>query len=411
VPTPPVRLLHTSDVHVGKAPHALVRLRRMVRLAQREERTLILTGDVTEKGTTTQLAQVARVLSPLGDQALVIPGNHDVYGGMGRWGGIIPRAGDRQPFDKLLNEHMGKGWTAAARFPWVVDAGTAVLIGLDSNGNKGLFGAQGTLGPDQLARLREVVAAPHVRDKHAVVLVHHHPIPYRMELADKLGTMLLTDADLLLDILRPLRCVVLHGHKHFSFRGWDRAQGPQPNTKVVGVSALVEPAPEDGDVVYAQRIDIGAGQVRVMPFPVCDAAGFLPRGEVSLSVNRRGRCDGHPALQVQVHGTLHGIPEGTQLKTQIDLCNGAWRAVPGPQDARLQDGTWGWLGVQETTSTDHAIDIDEVFPWDTAPLDSTAHVRVRLSIQTPDLVLHARIVLDRGAHQAQQTGALAPPRR
>jgi 3',5'-cyclic-AMP phosphodiesterase len=73
--------------------------------------------------------------------------------------------------------------------------------------------ASGRLGAEQLARLRATLSAN--RNRHALVCLHHHPIPMRSKWLDKVG---LKDAEEFLQIIREHSNVrgVLWGHVHQS---------------------------------------------------------------------------------------------------------------------------------------------------------------------------------------------------
>jgi 3',5'-cyclic AMP phosphodiesterase CpdA len=73
-----VRILHVSDLHVGKGNDAAVE-RGLAELVERLAPTLILaTGDLTHRGRRDQHQQAAAQLRALGPPVVAIPGNHDI---------------------------------------------------------------------------------------------------------------------------------------------------------------------------------------------------------------------------------------------------------------------------------------------------------------------------------------------
>jgi len=73
-----VRILHVSDLHVGKREDAAVE-RGLADLVGRLAPTVIVaTGDLTHRGRRDQHERAAAQLRALGPQAIAVPGNHDI---------------------------------------------------------------------------------------------------------------------------------------------------------------------------------------------------------------------------------------------------------------------------------------------------------------------------------------------
>jgi 3',5'-cyclic AMP phosphodiesterase CpdA len=74
----PVRILHVSDLHVGKREDAAVE-RALTDLVGRLAPTVILaTGDLTHRGRRDQHERAAAQLRALGPPVVAVPGNHDI---------------------------------------------------------------------------------------------------------------------------------------------------------------------------------------------------------------------------------------------------------------------------------------------------------------------------------------------
>src|SRR5688500_4193406 len=70
-------LVHLSDLHTGRVdPAVLAALISSIARAQPD--LVVLSGDLTQRATTTQFREARAFLDALGAPTLVIPGNHDV---------------------------------------------------------------------------------------------------------------------------------------------------------------------------------------------------------------------------------------------------------------------------------------------------------------------------------------------
>jgi 3',5'-cyclic AMP phosphodiesterase CpdA len=127
---------------------------------------VVVTGDLTERGTSDEYAEFRRVMAPLASPYVVLPGNHD------------RRDALRGAFPTL---------PATGSLHHSVETFPIRLICLDSliEGSGG-----GRLGPEQLTWLdRTLAAGP---DRPTVVALHHPPFPTGIDHGDAVG---LDDAD------------------------------------------------------------------------------------------------------------------------------------------------------------------------------------------------------------------------
>ncbi len=123
-----------------------------------------------------------------------------------------------------------------AAFPFVRRRGPVALIGLTTSLPTGPFMATGRLGPEQLARLSEILIALAREPLFRVVLIHHPPIPNKRHYMKRL-----IDGPMLRAILAQHGAeLVLHGHNHEQQLMW--LDGPKGRIAAVGVpsaSAIV----------------------------------------------------------------------------------------------------------------------------------------------------------------------------
>ncbi len=226
-------------LHWRKVRHKIHRAEqvdRLVRdLAAQAPDHIAVTGDLVNIGLEAEFPAARAWLHALGapHDVTLVPGNHDAY-----VRGSLPHAAHWQEFMR------GDGANASElRFPFVRRRGPVALIGLSSAVPTAPFLATGRLGPEQIARLDELLAR--LDDCCRVVLIHHPPGRSRGGRFKRL-----TDAPALRDTLRRRGAeLVLHGHDHVHALDWLAGpDGPIPALGVPSASAAaldrhhVEPA-------------------------------------------------------------------------------------------------------------------------------------------------------------------------
>jgi 3',5'-cyclic AMP phosphodiesterase CpdA len=183
---------------------------------------LALTGDLCNIALESEWSAALRWIggSQLSsEQVTVIPGNHDAY---------VPKVVADGVFERMFAAYQ----TAQMRvdqavYPFVRLRGEVALLCVSTAVPTGDLGAWGKLGEVQLARLESLLAAPEVRSRRRVLLIHHPPLVHRpgedRNLRDRQELQALlarTGVDL-----------VLHGHDHRDFF----AQLPGPGGTTIPV--------------------------------------------------------------------------------------------------------------------------------------------------------------------------------
>lgn len=195
---------------------------------------IAVTGDLTNLGLPWEHQQAMLWLQSLGDSARVsaIPGNHDIYARIGRDEGVARW----QAF--MCSNAEGAAFAPSAWvFPYVRILGRIALIGLNSAIETPPFIAAGQLGPAQLDRTGQVLAALHEAGFFRLVMIHHPPLPGLT--APLRG---LRDAAALQKILLDVGAeLVIHGHNHIARTHWLRDKGQTIPIVAGACASLAQP--------------------------------------------------------------------------------------------------------------------------------------------------------------------------
>jgi 3',5'-cyclic AMP phosphodiesterase CpdA len=243
---------------------------------------VVLTGDITNFSLPGEFRQAADWLATLGptERISLVPGNHDA----------LMRVPPAEGLDLWASwTRLSEGW------PYVHRVGDVSVIGLNSALPTAPLLARGRLGPQQLARLEQVLLAEGQAARVRIVLLHHPvaagAIGWRKALAD--------GPELRAVLKRSGAELVLHGHARDA--RLDAIAGPRepiPCLCVPSSSAL--PNPKDQGARWHQLRLLGIGgdlraEVTVRRWSV-DSNAFttdavyelcLPRGAASTAADNR----------------------------------------------------------------------------------------------------------------------------
>ncbi|HTO95431.1 MAG TPA: metallophosphoesterase [Myxococcales bacterium] len=193
---------HVSDLHIGLSPKADRAALRLCRtLSQGPADPVLLTGDVTHRGSREELELFRDLFAPLlrTGRILAVPGNHDRLG-------------------EDLREAFMQGPRVQAE-----QRGGLFVVRLDSTGehNRRWYDCHGRVDEEDIRAVEAaLLSAP--AGLQTVLLLHHHPLPLAHDnpverLATWLGWPNARELDrgrLLLSRIRGLCDAVLHGHRH-----------------------------------------------------------------------------------------------------------------------------------------------------------------------------------------------------
>jgi 3',5'-cyclic AMP phosphodiesterase CpdA len=236
-----LRLAHVSDVHLfcpearwvpedllsrrltGWLNMTLMRRGRKFRRAaevlailvddvyERRADGLIFSGDATSLGFEEEFALTASLLrldAPDAIPTLAVPGNHDYY----------TRASAQQGlFERYFVKGLHGERIDAATYPFARKFGPLWLIGVNScTGNSWFWDATGRVGDDQLDRLRQLLALPHIASEPRI-LVTHFPIGLANGKPEKPWHKL-RDLRPVLEVAHEAGVSLwLHGHRHHPY--------------------------------------------------------------------------------------------------------------------------------------------------------------------------------------------------
>jgi 3',5'-cyclic AMP phosphodiesterase CpdA len=184
----------------------------------------VVTGDLVNISLPDEFANAQAFLKWLGpaSDVTVVPGNHDAY---------VRSASDgcvRSWADYMRGDTEVPSADAAPSFPFVRRRGPIALIGVSTAVPTPPFAATGLLGPEQIARLSQLLEHLGTENLFRILLIHHPPAGERPSLRR------LTDAHDLVQVLKDRGAeLVLHGHDHIASLNW--LPGPRGRIAVIGV--------------------------------------------------------------------------------------------------------------------------------------------------------------------------------
>ena len=225
------RLAHVTDLHVrsfagarlrdffgkraiGALNLALIRRRkhRMELLAAlgddlraRPHDHLVVSGDVGNVSLLSEWREARNWIERIGatvENTTVIPGNHDAY---------VKEVVVSGAFEQLFAAYQRADLRLGADcYPFVRLRGEIALVCTNSCVPTGDLGAWGRVGEAQLRRVETLLAAPEVRARFRVLVIHHPPVMHRPP-----ENRNLCDRAQLAEVLARVGAeLVVHGHDH-----------------------------------------------------------------------------------------------------------------------------------------------------------------------------------------------------
>ncbi|MBM4355563.1 MAG: metallophosphoesterase [Deltaproteobacteria bacterium] len=352
---PVLRLLHVSDVHVGKecmgVPTERI-LRHAATLAEIDDRILVISGDLTETGEESQMLKARDAVGALPpDQCFVVPGNHFYRWVLGNFGDLPSK---EEAFLRIFKDYLGRSWRRSSPFPRVRMIGEDyLLVGLNSMAVDRWF-AGGEVGREQRAALGNVLKKCRREGRRPVIAVHHS--------TEGGGSFLqLDDASEVKSTAAGFRALLLCGHMHRRLR----VKGtPSGRPRIVEAPAIKKDA-------EGVAVDVGRKKTAEMKVILRDSDGFLPRFSGRVVIVRL-RND----LRLNVIAKVEGLA-GRKVVMTATLCDWLGRDFAGRKGERTADGKWGaqWSLDPRTGAEDNW---DFAFPWQGAPLTPQKAILVRL---------------------------------
>jgi 3',5'-cyclic AMP phosphodiesterase CpdA len=183
---------------------------------------IVVTGDLANIGLPRELMGGLDWLRSLGEPhaVSVIPGNHDIYGRLGRDPGT-----DRWAAYMASCAEGATLTGTPAGFPYVRRLGQVALVGVNSAVVTPPMMAWGEVGAAQRERLGRLLDQLGEAQLFRLVLIHHPPLPGQAKPARALRDA----ADLEQLLTRHGAELVIHGHNHLNSLEWRQtARGPLP---------------------------------------------------------------------------------------------------------------------------------------------------------------------------------------
>lgn len=223
-------------------------------LARTRPDHLVITGDLTQIGQPEEFAQARRWLATLGppERVSLVPGNHDSTVAA-PWSQTYAQWEDYLTAERCTKDH-------GAPFPSLRIRHGVALIGLSTAVPSPPLLAIGRLGPEQLARLDDLLDETGRRGLFRVIYLHHAPAPGQDKWRKRL-----TDAPALAAVVRRRGAeLLLHGHNHRTREHWlDGGGRPIPVFGAASASAMGAHGEAGGYCLYRIGREQGEWQLEL----------------------------------------------------------------------------------------------------------------------------------------------------
>lgn len=248
-----IEILHVSDLHFvpsasqnWKAKALLDAISRQYPVTGRDNRYLLVTGDITDSGEEKEYKLAGQALSPFAGRVFVTPGNHDYASFLGT--GYSEKKA--RYFDDPFARQLGFPHPFIDKKVFVEtlqdqsDHSTLMIIGLNSCAKVGAFTAEGEVGRDQRDELDRILKGS---DPQVPKLLFLHHVPNK----DMGPGMTLRDWQELMAVVNAKVDVLAFGHT---------GSVMQPDRR--GKSILLSPAPSRP--MQSRRVVVGTKRVWVL---------------------------------------------------------------------------------------------------------------------------------------------------
>ena len=192
---------------------------------------IAVTGDLTHLGLAAEVIKAKELLNALGapSQISVIPGNHDAY-----VAGALNHCLTHW-LDYIISDQTemtpGKSVPTDSLFPSIRVRGPIALIGVCTARPCSTFLAVGSVGSNQLQRLRKILIETGQKGLFRVVLIHHPPVSGIVSWRKRL-----TDAKAFRTTVQQCGAeLILHGHAHR--HSIEQLKTPDGHAPVIGISS------------------------------------------------------------------------------------------------------------------------------------------------------------------------------
>jgi 3',5'-cyclic AMP phosphodiesterase CpdA len=239
---------HISDLHLNSFfnDSLFKRVNYLIKkISERNVDHLIVTGDITDNASEKDLEIFRRMLAKSGfingERLSIIPGNHDIFGGVQKAEDIFtfPEKCNSVNYNKQFSTFLSYFPEAFDNcihlsqknfFPFAKILGNTLIIGLNSiavySKLKNPFGSNGEIDAAQFGELFDILRNSDKSIKHKIILIHHHFNKLKGESRSTFGsiwagiekqTMKLKGKRRLFNLFKEFNVnIVLHGHVHES---------------------------------------------------------------------------------------------------------------------------------------------------------------------------------------------------
>lgn len=241
-------IAHISDLHLNSFYNDSIFKRvnfLLKRISENKIDHLIITGDITDNASEKDFEIFRRMLVKYGfingDRLSIIPGNHDIFGGVQKAEDIFtfPEKCNAVNYNKRVNNFLSyfpeafgncRYLSSKNYFPFTKKINNTLIIGLNSIARysklSNPFGSNGEIDATQFGELFDILRTTEKEVKYKIILIHHHFNKLKNEARSTFGsiwsgiekqTMKLKGKRRLFNLFREYKVdIILHGHIHES---------------------------------------------------------------------------------------------------------------------------------------------------------------------------------------------------